>query len=266
MAGNVIFGIYLLGIAAAVGIAQILRKTLFRQEVAPFVMELPPYRIPTVKSVFMHMWERASIYLKKIGGIILVASVIIWLLGYFPKMDKYSQNYDSKIENLQTQMETRAISQAEQQKIDDEISELKTAKASEGIQQSYIGRIGKGIVPVIEPLGFDWKLGVSLVTGFVAKEIVISTMGVIYQIGGEVDEESMGLNDALKDPKNNITPLKSLAFIVFVLLYTPCIGTIIAIKREAGLKIMILSVVYQTILAWSMAFVVYQGGKLLGFN
>ncbi len=266
MAGNVIFGIYLLGIAAAVGIAQILRKTLFRQEVAPFVMELPPYRIPTVKSVFMHMWERASIYIKKIGGIILAASVIIWLMGYFPKPDEYSQNYDSKIENLQTQLETRAISQAEQQRIDNEIAELKTAKSSEEIQKSYIGQIGKGIVPVIEPLGFDWKLGVSLITGFVAKEIVISTMGVLYQIGEGADEESQGLTDALKAPENNITPLKALAFLVFVLLYTPCVGTIIAIKREAGLKIMILSVVYQMILAWSMAFLVYQGGKLLGFN
>ncbi|HER00011.1 MAG TPA: ferrous iron transport protein B [candidate division Zixibacteria bacterium] len=266
MAGNVIFAIYLLGIAAAVGIAQILRKTLFRQEVAPFVMELPPYRIPTIKSVVIHMWERASIYLKKIGGIILIASVIIWLLGYIPKPEEYSQDYGTRIENLQLQLERAAASEQEEQQIRQELSDLQAGKSSEEIQFSYIGRIGKGVEPAIEPLGFDWRLGVSLITGFVAKEIVISTLGVLYQIGEEETEESTGLTDALRDPRSNITPLTSLAFMVFVLLYTPCIATILAIKREAGLKIMFLSVAYQLILAWSMAFVVYQGGKLLGFS
>jgi ferrous iron transport protein B len=266
MAGNVIFAIYLLGIAAAVGIAQILRKTLFRQEVAPFVMELPPYRIPTIKSVFMHMWERASIYLRKIGGIILIASVIIWLLGYIPKPEEYSRDYRSLIENLQSQLETEAVSEPEQLQIKHKIATIQASKSSEEVQHSFIGRIGKGIEPAIEPLGFDWRLGVSLITGFVAKEIVISTLGVLYQIGEEESEESIGLTDALRDPKNNITPLTSLAFMVFVLLYTPCVGTILAIKREAGIKIMLLSVAYQLILAWSMAFIVYQGGKLLGFS
>jgi ferrous iron transport protein B len=163
-------------------------------------------------------------------------------------------------------LEAEAVSEPEQQQIRHEITTLQASKSSEEVQHSFIGRIGKGIEPAIEPLGFDWRLGVSLITGFVAKEIVISTLGVLYQIGEEESEESFGLTDALRDPKNNITPLTSLAFMVFVLLYTPCVGTILAIKREAGIKIMLLSVAYQLILAWSMAFVVYQGGKLLGFN
>jgi ferrous iron transport protein B len=265
-AGNIIFVIYLLGILAAIGVAQILRKTLFRQEVAPFVMELPPYRIPTLRSIFMHMWERASVYLRKIGGVILVASVIIWLLGYFPRPEKYSQNYDAQISQLNAEMQNPNLSDMRENELNSEISSLQTAKSSEEIQSSFIGHIGHAVEPAVKPLGFDWKLGTSLITGFVAKEIVVSTMGVLYQVGDNVDNHSLGLTQELQKPQNNITPLKGFAFMIFVLLYTPCIGTVVAIRREAGTGMMFFSIIYQLILAWTGAFVIYQGGLMLGLG
>jgi len=265
-AGNVIFTMYVLGILAAVGVAQILRKTLFRQQVAPFVMELPPYRVPTVRSIFMHMWERAVIYLKKIGGIILIASIIIWALSYFPKPEQYSQDYDTQIETIDTQLRGQVLSDAENENLEVLLSGLKTSRLKEIIEYSIIGKLGVAIEPLIKPLGMDWKLGVSLITGFVAKEIVVSTMGVLYQVGETEDEGSSGLIKALQLPANNITPLTALAFMAFVLLYTPCLATVAAIKREIGTRLMIFSILYQLVLAWMMAFIIYQGGKLLGLG
>jgi len=263
-AGNVIFSIYILGIAAAIGVAQILRNTLFRQSVAPFVMELPPYRVPTVKSVTMHMWERASIYLRKIGGVILVGSVIIWFLSSFPKPEKYSQNYEAQVTVLHEDISSKDLSTAEKEELNRKIIGLDAAKSREDIENSSIGKLGYALAPVVEPLGFDWRLGVSLVTGFVAKEIVVSTMGVLYQIGENEGDEGYSLTAALQNPVHGITPLKAYAFMVFVLLYTPCLGALSAIKREAGIKLMFFSIIYQFALAWIMAFIVYQGGKLIG--
>jgi ferrous iron transport protein B len=265
-AGNVILAMYLLGIVAAIVIAQILRATLFRQEVAPFVMELPPYRVPTVKSILMHMWERAFVYLRKIGGVILIGSVIIWLLGYFPKPDEYSQDYNSQINILKSSLETGQLPAAEIDRINSEISSLNASMVKEEIEYSTIGKLGNAVEPIVQPLGFNWQLGVSLLTGFVAKEIVVSTMGVLFQIGEEVDEESQGLKDALKQPSYSITPLAAFGFMVFVLLYTPCLGTVMAVKREAGLKFMFVSIIYQLLLAWLAAFLLYQGGKFLGLG
>jgi len=263
-AGNVIFAMYLLGILAAIGIAQILRTTLFRQEVAPFVMELPPYRVPTAKSILMHMWERAFIYLRKIGGVILIGSVIIWLLGYFPKPEEYSQDYNSQIEMLQNRLDNNALGEMERDNINRDISSLNASIVREEIEFSVIGKLGDAVQPLVQPLGFNWQLGVSLITGFVAKEIVVSTMGVLFQIGEEEDEESQGLKAALKNPVYNITPLAAFGFMAFVLLYTPCLGTVIAVRREAGIKLMFVSIIYQLMLAWLVAFLVYNGGMLLG--
>jgi len=265
-AGNVIFILYIFGVVVAVGVAQILRKTLFRQEVAPFVMELPPYRIPTVKSIFMHMWERANVYLKKIGGIILVASIIIWLLGYFPRTDNYSQDYQRQITALENTLDNQNLDEQSREVMETQIGMLNASMSREEIQYSFIGRMGAMVSPIVEPLGFNWQLGVSLITGFVAKEIVVSTLGVLYQIGDEVNDESLGLIDALKEGESRISPLVALAFMVFVLLYTPCIGTIVAIRREAGTRMMFLSIFYQLFLAWMFAFIVYQGGKMLGLG
>lgn len=212
--------IYTAGILLAVIMARIFSKFLVKGEDSPFVMELPPYRMPTSKSIMRHTWEKGAQYLKKMGGIIMIASIIIWFLGYYPQHDAY--------ENV-----------AEQQ------------------ENSYIGQIGKAIEPVIKPLGFDWKLGIGLISGVGAKELVVSTLGVLYTNEGDV--ENVNLSNRIP-----ITPLVALAYMLFVLIYFPCIATFAAIKQESGSwKWAIFTAGYTTGLAWLVAFTVFQIGSLI---
>ena len=212
--------IYTAGILLAVIMARIFSKFLVKGEDSPFVMELPPYRMPTSKSIMRHTWEKGAQYLKKMGGIIMIASIIIWFLGYYPQHDAYE-------------------SVAEQQ------------------ENSYIGQIGKAIEPVIKPLGFDWKLGIGLISGVGAKELVVSTLGVLYTNEGDV--ENVNLSDRIP-----ITPLVALAYMLFVLIYFPCIATFAAIKQESGSwKWAIFTAGYTTGLAWLIAFTVFQIGSLI---
>ena len=212
--------IYTAGILLAVIMARIFSKFLVKGEDSPFVMELPPYRMPTSKSIMRHTWEKGAQYLKKMGGIIMIASIIIWFLGYYPQHDAYE-------------------SVAEQQK------------------NSYIGQIGKAIEPVIKPLGFDWKLGIGLISGVGAKELVVSTLGVLYTNEGDV--ENVNLSNRIP-----ITPLVALAYMLFVLIYFPCIATFAAIKQESGSwKWAIFTAGYTTGLAWLVAFTVFQIGSII---
>ena len=212
--------IYTAGILLAVIMARIFSKFLVKGEDSPFVMELPPYRMPTSKSIMRHTWEKGAQYLKKMGGIIMIASIIIWFLGYYPRHDAHE-------------------SVAEQQ------------------ENSYIGQIGKAIEPVIKPLGFDWKLGIGLISGVGAKELVVSTLGVLYTNEGDV--ENVNLSNRIP-----ITPLVALAYMLFVLIYFPCIATFAAIKQESGSwKWAIFTAGYTTGLAWLIAFTVFQIGSLI---
>lgn len=212
--------IYTAGILLAVVMARIFSKFLVKGEDSPFVMELPPYRMPTSKSIMRHTWEKGAQYLKKMGGIIMIASIIIWFLGYYPQHDAYE-------------------SAAEQQ------------------ENSYIGQIGKAIEPVIKPLGFDWKLGIGLISGVGAKELVVSTLGVLYT--NEGDMENVNLSDRIP-----ITPLVALAYMLFVLIYFPCIATFAAIKQESGSwKWAIFTAGYTTGVAWLVAFAVFQIGNFI---
>ena len=215
-ASFVLLCIYATGIILAV----LFSKFLVKGDDAPFVMELPPYRMPTTKSILRHTWEKGAQYLKKMGGIIMIASIIIWFLGYYPQHDAYE-------------------TVAEQQ------------------ENSYIGQIGKAVEPVIEPLGFDWKLGIGLISGVGAKELVVSTLGVLYT--NEEDVENVNLSNRIP-----ITPLAALAYMLFVLIYFPCIATLAAIKQESGSwKWALFAAGYTTVLAWCIAFVVYQLGNLI---
>ncbi len=254
-AGMVIFSIYLIGIVAAFFIARILQKTILKSGDAPFVMELPPYRWPTASSVLIHMWERTRIYLRKMGGIILVASIILWVLGYFPQKKEYTVDYDREIASLQTQGTPEA---------QDRITRLENMKSAEDLEYSFIGKLGSAISPLVAPLGFNWQMGVSLVPGFVAKEIVVSSLGVLYNLGE--DEGSDSLKNSLTAVSSGITPLAAYAYMIFVLLYTPCLSTVVAIRKEAGSKWMWLSIGMQTAFAWIGAFLVYQVGTLLGIG
>lgn len=218
-ASLVLLSIYVTGILLAVLMARIFSRFIVRGDDAPFVMELPPYRMPTAKSVLRHTWEKGAQYLKKMGGIIMIASVIIWFLGYYPNHDAYSTT-------------------AEQQ------------------ENSYIGQIGKAIEPVIEPLGFDWKMGIGILSGIGAKELVVSTLGVLYTNDDDID--SVNLADRIP-----ITPLVAYGYMLFVLIYFPCIATVAAIKNESGSwKWAAFTICYTTLLAWIVAFLVHQVGGI----
>lgn len=259
-AGNVVFLFQVvLGFAAFVGMALLFKVTLFRGAVdMPFVMELPPYRVPTGKSVLIHMWQKARHYLKKMGGVVLVFSVILWWAGEYPKAPEIEARYEKKIEAVQN------ITDVSLDEKDGRVAALESRMHAEIMQQTYIGRIGRVLEPLVRPFGTDWRGAVSLVTGFVAKEVVVGSMGVLYAVGGEVDEE----NDALREElKHHFTPLAAVAFMLFVLLYTPCVVALVTLVRELkDRRWSIFSVAYQVALAWTAATVVYQTGKLLGLG
>jgi ferrous iron transport protein B len=266
-AGTVIFGIYLLGIILSIITGRLFRSTLLRGADAPFVMELPPYRIPMIKSLLIHMWDRSKIFIKKMGGYILIGSVVVWTLSAFPLNISYSKNYDLEIKQVKTYFQTEMKDAQESDKAllahkrDVAVAKLITEKKAEKAEKSFMGRIGKVVAPVFSPLGIDWRGSVALLTGFVAKEIVVSTMGILYAADDREDSEA--LKHALLS--SGMTPIGALAMMVFVLLYMPCLATLAAIRREtASLKWMMFSISYSTLLAWGMAFLVYQGGTMIG--
>ena len=217
-ASLILLCIYAIGIVLAVGMARLFSRFIVKGDDTPFVMELPPYRMPSSKSILRHTWEKGAQYLRKMGGIIMIASMVIWALGYYPNHDAYN-------------------SVAEQQK------------------HSYIGQVGHTIEPLIEPLGFDWKLGIGLLSGVGAKELVVSTLGVLYTN----EEDTSTLSERIP-----ITPLAALCYMVFVLIYFPCIATLVAIRQESGSwKWALFAAVYTTLLAWIVTFALYQIGGWL---
>jgi len=338
IAGNVLFSIYFLGIILSLVMARVFRSTLFEGQSEPFVMELPPYHIPTAKSVFIHMWERSELYLKKAGTIILAASILMWFLTTYPKNVEYSKDYETlqvQVEETYTQqirgevlsqLKIEDISQNEKlatliddiqkeeqkfteatkeldedtpeyikleeakaenkkviesannelypyaekyviliQGLEDDKAKIEDEKSGEQMEKSYAGQFGKAIEPAIAPLGFDWRIGVSLVSGVTAKEVIVSTMGTIYSIG-DGNENAHSMTKALQTDEH-MNPLVAYALMVFVLIYSPCLASLAVMRRETGTwKWPAVSMVYSTTLAWIVTFIVYQGGKLLGFG
>ena len=224
-AGLVMLGLYALGIILAIIAARVMSR-FFKDDDLPFVMELPPYRIPTAKSIFRHTWEKGKQYLQKMSGIILICSMAIWFLGYFPNHDAY-----------------------------DTVNEQQ--------EHSFIGYIGKTIEPVLEPLGFDWRMGVGIVAGVGAKELVVSTLGVMYADDTEAVSDQVEETRLQRALVKSVTPAGALAYMVFILLYFPCIATFIAIKNEGGgWKWAIITAVYTILLAWVAAFVTFSLASL----
>jgi len=261
-AGNVVFSIYALGVLIAVGVVKLLRATRFKGMSAPFIMELPPYRVPTLRSLGLHMWERSWLYVRKAGTIILGISILIWFITTFPIKKDFTQNYPAMIRSAETAQSAGQITAADANK---QAARYKSAMAAERIEYSFAGRLGKFIEPVIKPLGFDWRLGIALVSGFAAKEVVVSTMGTIYGVA-DPNEESESLRDRLAtDP--HYSHLIAYAFLVFVLLYMPCMASLAVFLRESGSTRELMFQIGMTLaMAWMMALIVYQGGKLLGLG
>jgi ferrous iron transport protein B len=227
-AGLVLLGMYALGIILAIISAKVMSR-FFKDDDLPFVMELPPYRIPTSRSIFRHTWEKGKQYLQKMSGIILVCSMALWFLGYFPNHDAYSS-------------------------------------AREQQEHSFIGYVGKAMEPVLEPLGFDWRMGVGIVAGVGAKELVVSTLGVMYAddepleaATESVSDETSGDTRLQRALTRSVPPAGALAYMVFILLYFPCIATFVAIRRESGSwKWAIFTAVYTIVLAWVAAFITFR--------
>lgn len=263
-AGNVIFLLYMIGVAFSLLMSIIFKNILFKKSEAPFVMELPIYRNPGLRPILRHMWRKGAHYLKKMGGVILVASLAIWALGYFPRNVDYSKEYDLLIKNEQQAAKPSA----------ERITALKMEREAERQEFSLIGRLGKTIEPVMRPLGFDWKMSISLLTGFAAKEIVVSTMGVLYQAEEDPGAGvSVSLQKRIKEQKYTsgpklgqpvFTPLSGFSFLLFVLLYLPCIAVITAVGKESGSwKWAAFVLLYTTSIAWLVSFTVFQAGTLM---
>lgn len=222
-AGLVMTMLYVFGVLLAIVTARMMRRFLFKEDETPFVMELPPYRIPTMKAILLHMWSKCAQYLRKMGGLILVASVVVWFLSYYPQTDD-------------------------------------TVSKSDHYESSYLGRIGKACEPVFAPLGFGWKASVALLSGLPAKEIIVSTMGVLYTDGESQDAEEAdesALSAQLK-ASGDFDTASAAAFLLFILIYFPCIATVIATANEIGWKWAAGSVVYSTTVAWIVAYAAYN--------
>lgn len=283
--GLVLFGIYTFGVALALLTALLFRKTLFRGAETPFVMEMPPYRMPTLRATLRHMWSKAVQYLHKMGTVILVASIIIWFFSYFPASTPRDEEFAARSEQSEQRLaalatttttapDSAAIAETEVLKdsLQRELSQIANERTALQQRNSLLGRLGQAVEPAIEPLGFDWRIGVGLLSGFAAKEVVVSTLGALMQMGGDQDEESVMLRERVRTvrveagPRKGellFTPIVVLALMAFVLLYVPCIAAIAAIKKESGSwRWALFSVVYSTALAYIFALVIYQVGSL----
>lgn len=264
-AALVLLGIYLLGIVLAILSAIVLSKFV-KDDDLPFVMELPPYRIPTAKAIWRHTWEKGQQYLQKMATTILICSVIIWFLGYFPKnkelmaaQEEYATLAQTPTGRLSANADEVDVNAATATK-----KELMTRIDSLYAYQqenSYIGQLGRMVSPALDPLGFNWKMDVGLLTGIAAKELVVSTLGVMYSEGAKVSEghdmsEDTQLQSALV---NDVTPAAALSFMVFILLYFPCVATFVAIKNETGKwRWAVACCAYTMAVAWIMSFIVYR--------
>jgi ferrous iron transport protein B len=231
-AANMVILIYGIGVILSLLGALVLKKTVLKGEPTPFVMELPPYRSPTLQGVLWHVWEKTWMYIRKAGSVILAASILIWAITTFP-VYKGSDNEDE------------------------------AAKAQAALEYSIAGRVGHFIEPVFSPLGFDWKIAIASVTGFAAKEVIVSTQGILYRVGTDATEENEGLRDAIRqDP--HMRPLVAFVFMLFTLIIPPCFAALATMKAEIGARWVGFELIFLFSLGWILSFIVYQTGTVLG--
>ncbi|MBN2079815.1 MAG: ferrous iron transport protein B [Spirochaetes bacterium] len=281
-AGSMLFALYMGGVAVAVVSAMAIQKIVFRAVEAPFVMELPPYRSPRLRNSLRHMWGRGSEYLKKIGGIVLIASILIWALGRFPENVTYSKDYDALAAQAREGRLTGdatpsggsgALLHPGEERIKHELNRIELEREGERLEQSYIGQIGSFIQPALSPLGFDWKMSVSIFTGLAAKEITVSTLGVLYHARDNSPEIKSSLQERIREQRYTSGPREgkpvfgpavALAYMVFILLYVPCMATLVTMKRESGSwKWPLFSAFFSTTVAWIAAFMIYRIGLMV---
>ena len=257
-AGQTIFGflslgavlmlaMYSLGIMAAIVVAFVLKRTILKAPAPPFIMELPPYRLPNARTVLLNMFTRGWLFVKRAGTVILAISIILWALMYFPRSSQQSAVSSQQVEQTENKPESAQL------------------------QNSYAGRLGHVIEPVIQPLGFDWKIGVALIASFAAREVLVSTLSIIYNVGKDQNEQSETLISAIRNAKKDDgstawTPLTAVSLMVFFVLAMQCMSTVAVVRRETNSWLWTLFMIgYMTILAYAASFVTYQGGRLFGF-
>ena len=245
-AGNILFLIYISGAILGLLAAKVLKITVFKNEDEPFVMEMPKYRLPSFKLIWHTVSNQALMYIKKAGTFILAASILIWFASNYPKHLEYEKIINQKIEQADTQ---------------EEVSTLENQLSLYNLENSYLGKIGKFSQPVFEPLGFDWRMSVALETGLAAKEIVVSTLGILYGLGENSNEQS---NSLIEKIKNNIPFASAVAFVVFVMIYLPCLAASMVFTREAGgWKYFVYLFVFTTVTAWILSFIAYNITKII---
>ena len=250
--------IYVIGILLAVVSAKILRSTIFKGESVPFVMELPPYRLPTVRGVLTHMWQRGWLYLKKAGTIILGISIILWALTTFPGLpEEQAQRFEEEKQAVEA-----SVTDEETKK--EKIASIENAMTEASLEDSIAGRIGHALEPVLKPMGFDWKIGTALIGAFAAKEVFVAQLGIVYSVGKEADEESSPLRDQLRA---NYTPLVAFCIMLFCLVSAPCMATIAVTRRESNSwRWALFQLSGLTVMAWILTVVVFQAGRLFGIG
>ena len=274
-AGNALFAIYIIGALLGLIAAKILRVTAFKGEDEPFVMEMPKYRLPSLKLLWFVVYSKSLMYIKKAGTFILMASMLIWFISSYPKNSLIEEEYASKIEVLQSQLEEPTLSEPtevneattevqapkEPASIEDAIAALENEKHERLVEQTYLGIMGKAIEPAFAPLGFDWKMGVATISGLAAKEVIVSTLGVLYALGDKVTEEDTSLRDIIA---SNISFASAMAFIVFVMVYLPCLAATAVFAKEAeSLRYTAYLVIFTFATAWILAFITYHIALLL---
>ena len=272
MAGNILFAIYIIGALLGLIAAKILRITVFKGEDEPFVMEMPKYRLPSLKLLWFVVYSKSAMYIKKAGTFILLASMLIWFISSYPKNSFIEEEYSVKIEALQAQIEEAPLSEAREvakdvseepkieekvASIEDAISALENEKNEQLMENTYLGIMGKTIEPLFAPLGFDWKMGVATISGLAAKEVIVSTLGVLYSLGDKVTEEDASLREIIA---SHMSLASAMAFIVFVMVYLPCLAATAVFAKEAeSLRYTAYLVIFTFVTAWVLAFITYRG-------
>lgn len=263
-AGNVLFGIYILGFLIGLIFAKILKLTAFKGNDEPFVMEMPKYRIPSFGLVCRSVWNKGYFYVKKAGTFIFAASVLIWFASQYPKNQDITQLYDEKITQIQEKYEVLMSENINDDEeailLQEEITKLENDREAKLLESSYMGIIGKTIEPIFAPLGFDWKLSISLVTGIAAKEVIVSTMGVLYSLGEVSEDDTEGLGKIIK---KDVPFSTAVAFVLFVMFYIPCFAATIVFAKEAGRYIYALYLfIFTMVVSYTLAFIGYEIANL----
>lgn len=262
--GITLFSLYLFSLTIGLGMAALFRKTLLKGERTPFVFEMPPYRMPHMKSVLITTWQRGYEFIERAGSIIFILSIILWFLVSYPKNQEQAAQFEQARAVASQTFQGEALEQR--------LAEIETHASGAALRHSFAGRLGKAIEPVIEPLGFDWKLGIGIVGSFAAREVLVSTLAIVYNVGADADENSVDLIGALRSEKDEsgntlYTPLTAVSLMVFFVLACQCMSTVAIVRRETNSwRWPIFMILYMTALAWSGSFIVYQGGKLLGWG